>query len=288
MTTYTTPTLRTRTQLIEGIEHRQRNRGNRRWSDGEIARALNDSLLTWSGRVSIPYVYTITAGWVAGTYEYALPSYIPGKMVPQRRVQTPYVNSDGSTTTYVWADVLGWGLEADGSGGQLLRTEFDEGLAGTTNSARILYWAAPGQLPEEDALPTLNANITSSETSLVLSAVYDVAAIGYVKIGSEWLQYAGVTDDGSNTTLSNLVRGTAASHTQGDEIDFGVGVPDVRLFSQLQQQTIANLHALTLTDAPGQETEHHKWQMQWRQQMADAFWASWAPRAPMMKLSRRA
>ena len=291
MTDYIAPTLRTRTQLIKDVEYRQRNRGNRRWDDEEIIRALNDAVQMWSGRVSVPLVYTISGGWVSGTYEYALPSYIPIQMIPQRRVLTPYVSDTGTSNTYIWADVLGWDLEPDASGGQILRTQYNEGVVGTTSDARVLYWAGNGYMPETAQLPTLNATITSSATSLVLSAVFDVGQVGFVKIESEWIQYAGVTDDGSNTTLSNLVRGvgsTAASHASGKEIDFGVAAPEVRLYQQLYQQALANLHSLTLTDGPAQETAHHQWQMQWQQQMADKFWTGWTPRAPKVKLARRA
>lgn len=292
MSAYVAPLLRTRTQLIKDIEHRMRDRGNRRWKDEEIIRALNDSIALWQGRVSVPYVYTITGGWVSGTYEYSLPDYMGRRIRPQRRVLSPYIDTTTSTTQYVWADVRGWDLDPDGSGGQTLRTQWNEGTPGTTSDARILWWAANGYLPETASVPALNANIDSDDTSLVLDAVYDVGRVGYVKVNAEWIQYAGVTDDGSNTTLGNLVRGvgsTAASHSSGDSVEFGMAAPETRLWTQLQDQARALLHSLSLSEGPGQEMDHHRWAMQWHQQRADDFWKSYTPDVrPRLRLSRRA
>ncbi len=295
MTQYVTPTLRTRTSLIVDIEHRLQDRGNRRWGDTEIVRALNDALGTWVGRVHVPCIYTLTDGWgTGGVYEYAIPAYIPEeKMTPQRLVSTAYVSLAGGSNQYVWEDLLGWDMEPDGAGGQVLRTQFNEGRAGTAGDGRILYWVENGPLPE--TLYTPSGTVTASTTTPILLPAYlDVGQSGFVKWDDEWMQYAGISNlpaDGG-TELQNVVRGVggtaAVNHTGSTgKMDWGVAVTNLRLWGQLYAQTMANLHGLLLTDGPGQEREHHQWQMQWQQQRADDFWKSWVPLAPRLKLSRR-
>jgi hypothetical protein len=292
---YVVPILRTREQLIADVEHRLQDRGNRRWTDGQIVRAINDGLALWHGRVAIPYIYTLAGGWASGTYEYALPSYIPAvRLQPQRRVATAYVSESGSSQQYIWQDVLGWDVEPDGAGGQVLRVRFNEGTVGTSGEARLLYWAENGPLPEVRYVPSGTVDASSTEP-ILLPAFLDVGQSGYVKWDDEWVQYSGTSDlpaDGG-TELQNVVRGvngTAAEDHTGStgKMDWAVGVPSRTLWQQLYSQTMANLHGVLLSDAPGQEREQHQWQMQWNQQRADEFWRGWTPATgPRLKLSRR-
>lgn len=292
----TVPLTRTRSQLIADVQHRMRDDGSRRWDRREVVRAINDALLPWSTRVYTPLIYTISGGWVAGQYEYPLPNYITRHVQPQRRVLTPYLQNDGSgSNQYVWADVSGFSIEPDGEGGQLLRTDFNEGTVGAEADARLIWWMHNGPLPDpssgED--PALASDMTASATSMAVSGVLDVGAAGYVKVGQELIQYAGVTTDGSNTTLSNLVRGagdtTAAIHTTGDSVEWCIAVQTPTLWQQLYFQAMAHLHALVLTEAPARESEHHQWAMRWHQQAADDFWKQYTPaRGPRLILGRRA
>lgn len=291
------PLLYTQAWYVNDIARRLRDPGFRRWERREIKRAINDGLREWSGRVAIPYVYTISGGWVSGTYEYTLPSWMPKEITPQRRVVTPYVSEDGSgNEQYIWADLLDWTLEPNTSGSQTLRTAFNEGTVGTPANGRILWWGEAGQLP--DALDGeevgLSAGIDADDTTLTITnpAGY-VPNAGYIQIDQEIIIYAGVTVGSSTSTLNNLTRGaadtTAASHSSGADVLWSIPFVSMQLKEHLDWATMAHLHALPLTESPGRETEHHQWQMRWYRQAADDFWKKWTPnRGPSIKIGRRA
>ena len=67
---------------------------------------------------------------------------------------------------------------------------------------------------------TLSGNINSTDTTITLSSVANVASIGFIKIGSETISYTNV--DPTTNQLINCWRGqngtTAASHTSGASI----------------------------------------------------------------------
>lgn len=292
MATYTVPLLRTRRQLIEDVAHRARDRGNRRWDRREVVRAINDSIYLWSNRVFIPYVYTLSGGWEVGIYEYALPDYISEPLVPQRKILTPYLNEEGNNFQFVWADILGYSVDPSSDGGQSLRVQWNEGVTAATNDARILWWGENYPLPDtadgED--PALHAAIDADDTTLTLDASVDVGRAGYVKVGSEFLQYAGTALDTGRTVLQNLVRGvssTAAAHSLGDSVEFCMAAPELRLWQVLQWQARANLYDLMLSESPASESEHYQWQMRWNEQRVGEFWRGWVPRPPVIRLSRR-
>lgn len=291
---YTVPYLRTQSQLLDFVARRSRDGGNRRWSREEVVGAINDAVGTWANRVSVPHVYTIVGGWKAGQYEYTLPDYINATLQPQRRILAPFTSGDGTPANqYVWDDILGWSVEPDGSGGQVLRLQYNEGVRNTENTGRILWWAENGRLPETDdgEDPTLNANIDADDTELTLASSVEVGRSGYVKIGSEFMAYAGTSDDGTNTTLQNLSRGvnsTAASHAQNDAVQFCVAAPNTKLWDVLRMQARANLSELPLVEAPGDEIEHHQWNLRWHSQEIEKFWEAWVPRSPKIKMGRRA
>lgn len=287
---YTAPHLRAQNTILDELEARLRDTSNARWTDAELYRAINDALLRWSGRVSIPYLYTLSGGWVSGTYEYSVPDYLGTRIQPQRRVLSPYIDTTTNTTQYVWADVRGWDLDPDGSGGQNLRTQWNEGTPGTTSDARILWWGENGPVPV--TIPTVQTEIDSDDTSLVLSAVVDVGQSGYVKVDAEWIQWSGYSDDGSNTTLTNLVRAvngtTAATHTASTSVYVGVAMPELRLLEQLYHQAMANAYAYGLTDINETERDRYERNMGYYQQLAEEFWMRWTPTPPRMRLTRRA
>lgn len=69
----------------------------------------------------------------------------------------------------------------------------------------------------------LGANINSSVTEIEVGATMPaLLPAGFVKIGTEYIQYDGLTSDGSDYFLHNCTRGslgsTAAGHTSGDTI----------------------------------------------------------------------
>ena len=189
---------------------------------------------------------------------------------------------------YIWVDIHQWNLEPDGTGGQTLRIEIASNRFSATDG-RVLWWAENGAVPE--SVQTLNAGITSSETSLVIADTPFISDFGYVKIGSEWIQYAGVTPGASTTTLTGLVRGirgTAASHSSGDEVLWGVAAPQQNLFAQLYTQILYHLHSLLMAVSSVEETQQHQWQMRWHKQNADEFWMRYVPnKQSKIKLTRQ-
>ncbi len=274
--------LRSQDKILSDIEILQRDTTNKRWTDVEIYYALNMALDTWHGRVLIPHLYTGISSWTAGTYDYSLPSYVAQARIRPQMEQTvvnypsiTYV--DGTATT--WVDILSYGIEPTAEGGFDLRL----GVSSSSVDARVLYWVSNGQVPPVAVAsqPALNAELSAAGTSLVLdSVVSDIGQSGFAKIGDEWMQWAGVSDDGTNTTLSNLARAldgtTAAVHAKDTDVFWGVAVDNMRLFQQLYDQIRAYLHELFLTDASSQERSHHERQVSFYQQRADNFWKSYA------------
>jgi len=286
----TIPFLRSQSDLLADMRRRMRDPEGARWPDHEVYTGINDCLLTWHNRVTVPHLYTISGGYVSGAVDYALPAYIRGSIDPQQKRYSSYFpNVSGiSLEAETWVDVQAFTVEPDGSGGQKLRLEFSP----ATDDARVIWWSYNGQVPL--TIPALNAGITATDTSLVLStAVTDISDAGYIKIDSEWLHYAGVTYGVSTTTLSNLLRGlnetTAATHDSADTVTWGVGGHRADLFGQMYNYVRGFLHALFLTDAAESERTHHERQAMYYNDMARAFWRGYVPnRKPKMRLGREA
>lgn len=282
------PVLRTQAQVLADLKVRLRDPSNVKWSAIEMYTAINDALTAWATRVKVPYVYTIVGGWVPGTYEYTIPNYISQPMVPQHKVLMPYINDSGDSYQFVWADILGFTVEPAGDGTQVLRIAFNEGVVGTTNEARLFWWGNNTRVPTTP--PAVQTTIDDDDVSLVLSASVDIDPVGYVKVDAEYIQYAGFTDDGSNTTLTNLVRGvnsTAATHTSTTAVSVCVALPDVKLLDNLYWQAAANAYAFYMTDAADTERERMQWNMRYAQAKADEFWRGWVPHRTHMKLDQR-
>lgn len=291
---YAAPILRTQTELARQMRSRLRDSASKRWSDAEVYASLNDAIEMWAGKVYVPMLYTIANGWSPGIYEYALPSYISQPLTPQRKLLTPYVVEDDSQQ-FVWTDVLGWEIDVDGAGGQVLRTLYSEGVTGTTNDARILWMAPNGRMPED--LPILlNAAIaTTTATSLTCDPAErpEIGINGFVKVDNEWMEYHGYTQTPTVTTLSNLVRGvagtTAATHLDNAEIVWGVAAPEAGVFQQLIMQARALLFEIVQSLGPGRETEDYRFQMRYWQEQADGWWNKRGMlHAPKIRLGRRA
>lgn len=288
---YVLPTLRTQRTVLEGIKGRLRD-DNSRWTDEEVYRAISDAMSEWSGRVFVPYIYTITGGFVGRQSIYALPSYIPQDIQPQRLIARRWPTVDdvasSESTDYVWADLHAWTLEPDGAGGQRLRIEISSAPYNSVG-ARVLWWGQNGAVPEE--VQYLSADIEADAATLTVAGVPSVPRCGYIKVDDEWMQYAGYTTSGTTMTLQNLVRGVdggAAVHAADTEVFWGVAAPDDRLWAQLNNQIRAHLHELLMPSSQIQETQQHQWQMRWNAQKAAEFWATWAPNRPMrMKLTRQ-
>ncbi len=248
-----------------------------RWTDAEIYRAINDALLTWYGRVSVPHVYVLPDGWTAGTYEYALPDYINARsVVPQMRSTRAY-DSFGELRTGadVWVDIPGWRIEPEVGNGRILK--FD--ISPYSSEARLLWFGHNGMLPI--SAPVTSGSTAADATSMILAAEVDCYDYGWVKVNGEWMQFAGVTR-GSTTTLQRLVRGmpqgkAAAVHNDGSTALFGVAMPRLELYKCLLDQVAMNLHELFLGTAAPRETQLHQQMVGFYQDRIRMFWRSWQP-----------
>ena len=257
--------------MIDDLFRQIRDQDRARWEEEDATLAINRVLDTWSDRVYVDYAYTISGGLVAETYAYTLPDYIPPQLVrPQWQ-----------DTNGVWWDVAGYEI-VDGQS-FVLSSYMPVNVA-----ARVLWYGPQGRVPADGQ--TLNAGITSSDTSLVLADVPDIGTAGFVDIGGEIIGYTGYTKTASLTTLTNLVRGvggtTAASHSSGDSVDWCIAAPTAELYNVLMDLSIAYMHIYRMVDSPTQETQHHNFMMRWSQDRADRYWSSYAPlnRAQRMQI----
>lgn len=269
--------VRTQYELYLELRRRLRDTSDARWSAVEKYDALNYAILSWGTRVLVPYVYTISGGWVTTTRQYTLPDYVRGKIDPQIKV--------GSND--YWEAITSYEIFPDTGTGTLLTLAFYP----RTDTARVLWWAENSMVP--NVVTTLNTTISSSDTSLITDTTAPVGDAGFVKIGNEWMQYSGITIGTSTTTLNNLVRAcfdtTAASHTSTASVYWGVAVHRDDLYIQLLDQASAHLHSMLITDGAAHEMEAHQWNLRYYQQRADEFWRRYAPaRSPKMVLGRNA
>lgn len=271
---YFNPILRRQTVLLGDLRASLRDDGATRWTDPELYRCINRAIDGWVGRVSYPSVYTFT--FAAGVYEYTLPFYI---------ANTRWYVQEQPTSTLWWRDVvMGIDIYPNGEGGMTLR--YERPFSG---EARVVYWSENGRVPLSGANITLDGSITSSATTLTVNnpGQFDVGRRGYVFIqdpdhlSSEYIGYNSKAGLVSNLQLAGLERGANEtvpwSHSDEDPVEWCVAVPDGSLWQQLLYQAQSYAHALLLSGAPAQETEHHQYQMQWYQQQADDFWKRWSP-----------
>lgn len=281
----TQPYLRSQVQILADVEAMFRDTSNARWSDAEIYRAVNRALLTWYDRVAIAHYYTISGGYSAGTYGYSLPAYVRPPVTAEAKRWVPYDDYTLDTqTAFTYVEVPSI-VEPDGSGGLVLRLVQPP----RTLDGRVRWRMPNGPLPT--TLPTLNADMTSSDTTLTMSGAIDVEDAGYVKIDAEWVAYAGVTRGTSTTTLNNLLRGlngtTAATHDgtgDPDDVVWGVAVDTLGLYEQLYNQVGSYLHEYFLTDGSEKERLNHEKMMGYLQQKADGFWKRYQPKMRPNKL----
>lgn len=292
MTENIIPFLQSQTELLVYYKQEMRDDQAARWTAKEYYNAINRALQAQASRGAwVPYIYSLTDGFATGTYEYALPWYVRAPMDVQQRI-TVFLNEYGLPVYFsndqpsTWVDAPAWELESDGAGGQRLRL----GVNPLPVAARVIWWGENSRLPQ--SVPTLSATITDTDTSLTIASKPTIGPAGFVKVEDEWISYNGYTVASSTTTLTNLIRGwngtSAASHTSGVSVAWGVAEMREDLFFQLSSQVYANLHNLFLTNASPQETQNHIFQVRFYQQMADEYWSRFTPiRHPKMRLSRR-
>lgn len=270
---FTQPILRTATELRDWMEVLMRDTANERWSANEYLYTLNQVLYSWERRVRLPALYTLTDGFTAGTYEYDVPNFIKPPFIVEMRENVWGIeleNEDGDETEYTWVRPPSYTLEPDGDGDQKLR------LHGHTYStdARIIYHASNGPVPI--TAPTLSADITATSTSLAVNSAVTVGDTGWVKVDDEWIQYSGVARASASVTLQNLERGiyetTAAAHTSGTTVYWGVAVDTDALWGQLRNQWESELHRMFLTDGSEGERRRHQEQIMYLKGQIEDFW----------------
>jgi hypothetical protein len=269
------PYLRTQAELLTEVSVLLRDAGHTRWTSAEKYNALNSVLYTWADHVKFPFIYTLTDGWQAATYSYALPDYVRPPLFPQLKRHIPYEEMLIESSTFTWQDVPGWELETDGSGGQVIKLHAPP----RTLDARVLFYAPNSRVPL--TLPVTSGSTAADATTVLLSTVVDVDDVGFVKIDSEWLSYAGITRGTATTTLNNVVHAlngtTAAVHNTGATVTWGVGMDTLSLQTLLFDGWRAILHAFFLQDGGTHETERHEKALGLYEQKMLNFWQTYKP-----------
>jgi len=264
---------RTQEQIYANIRSRVRDTPPSRWTAAEIYAAINSALDTWDNRVLIPHVFVVD--WVTNQREYTLPVYVKKPLDPQYKI------SGGEET---WCDFNAYQIRPNTDGTLTLHLSFYP----TPGDGRVIWWAPNSRLPAEN--PTLLVDIDADDASLQVGDEVDVDENGHVRIGNEWIGYAGVTQEDGSRTLTGLERGalgtTAASHVAATPVLWGIVVQRMDLYAQLERQIQVYLHEQFLTDGSAHETETHERIMNWHQQQIDRYWTKFVPaRSPKIVLS---
>lgn len=271
----TIPYLRDQASLLAEAKVKTRLGSTNRWTDAEYYTALNEVLLTWADHVKMPHIYTIASGWQASTYDYALPSYVRPPIRAELLRRIPYYEYEVESTTATWQEVPGYDVKPDGEGGQVLH------LFAPPRSvdARIIYYSPNSRVPT--TVPSTTGVLDDDDTSVQIDEAVDVDDVGFIKIGSEWMSYQGVTRGASTTTLNNLTRGlngtTAAQHLNGVDVLWGVAADTLSLYKLLFDQWKAYLHAYYIQDGGTHETGRHEKAMGYYDQMAANYFATYRP-----------
>lgn len=258
-----------RETLIAQVRAMLRDVAGERWSATEFELAINQVMADWVGRVSVPV--SAPATFVAGTLEYALPEYVQGGggLHPQWR------DDEG-----IWHDYMAYTVQSDGEGAFLLRFFGDPG----SRVGRMIYWIANGMWPLGDSV--LAGSLASDGESVAISAE-NAPAHGFVRIGDEWVQWAGV-ERGATVRLLNLRRGqygtVAAAHNAGAGLEWGIALPSAELMQVLGYQLAATLHRMYLSDGSAQERSQHERMVAYYDGQVMQFWRRWTPRRPRVRV----
>lgn len=269
--------LKAQNQILADLRARVRDNAADRWTDAECYGAINDALLTWQDRVRVPHLYTITGGWVAGTLEYTLPDWIRSNAIqPQMKMPQQFTAASAyRLLTETWQDIPGWRIEPNASNQRVLKFSVSPYSA----EGRLIWWGSNMPLPISPV--TLNDPLATADTVIEISGEVDCAEYGWLKIGSEWMQYSGVDRSQPGLGINNLVRGLsqgaeAYDHNDGESIYFGVAMPKAELYRVLINQAIVHLHELYLGNASGRETQLHQEMIGYYTGLVQQFWKNWS------------
>ena len=283
------PRLRSQSEILSEFRSllRDPSGDNERWHDNEYYSAINIALSQWASRVQVPNLYSFSI--VSGTYEYTLPNYVDTSNMDVLSKKTIWglPEADDVDQPVVYTSMPAWTVEPDGSGGQTLVLK-----RGTTDTTgHVIWYGRNGRLPE--ALPKLSGDVADDDESIELDRVLtSIGRTGFVKVNREFMAYQDFSDDGSNTTLTITVRGlegsTAAAHSEEDEVDFCIAVPDERLDEVLYHQVAYLLHTMFLANGAPKSTEIHERVIGLHRDEVKNFWRGWVPiRGPKLILSRQ-
>lgn len=233
--------------------------------------AMNNALMTMGERAAMPFQYLFDI--TNGTREYTLPIYMDGPAITvqwKSRTWPWNVDLGAEDDSRVWDTILMWQIYPNATGTRTLRFHVDP----PTTEGRILYHVTPYPIPtpSNGTLPVTDAEISSSATSVVLTTKPIIGRNGYIKIGSEWMEYHGYTEASTKYTLTNLVRGifgtTAATQTITSTVEWGLAFDNPMMYDILQHETIANLCSLYMLN-PG--ADGSKYEDMWRREKQLAF-----------------
>lgn len=269
--------LKTQTELLDEIraETGDPSSGGL-WTTPNIYRAINRTLNVWSGKVVLPRLYSFTGGFVSGTWQYSVPTYIRGDVEVEIRLAIHsvlgVVQEDDETLT--WTTVFSGFLEPDSASGESAVFRFH--TLPYTQDGRIKWWAANGSIPTPATLPKTSGALTSSDTSVTITTTSFVSDVGWIKINAEYMSYAGISRTATTVTLSNVQRGlfgsTAASHLTAQDVDWCVGADDPALWEHLLRQSIAFLHESRLHRGAVQDRANHEKMVNHMMAQADSLW----------------
>jgi len=270
--------LKAQNQILADLRARVRDNNSERWTDAECYGAINDALLSWQDRVRIPHIYTISGGWVSGTLEYTLPDWIRSNSIqPQMKSPTQFdsLSSAYRLSTNTWQDIPGWRIEPNATNGRVLKFN----VSPYSTEGRIIWWGS--SMPIPITVPTLSDDYIETDDEFEISSVTEIAEYGWIKVESEWMQYAGVDRYTGNGTLTNVVRGlsqgsNAIAHNNGESVYFGVAMPKNELYRVLIDQSIVHLHELFLGNASSKEKQTHQELIGFYEGRVKEFWRNWS------------
>jgi hypothetical protein len=238
------------------------------WSDARYRRAINRAIRELSNKVLVPTIYDLSSAWSQTEYAYAIPAWLDTSTIePEWRNQT---------APYTWKAVPGYTIERQADGQTYIRFQ----TAPFQASGRLRYWHPNTPAPLTD--PLLNATITAVQTTLVTKTkLTDAEPNGFIKIGDEFIQYSGITQAASNTTLNNLIRGiagtVAAPHTADDQMYWALMVDEPIIYTAITYLTLTYMHEMYLNESAARNQRHHQEMIAYYRAAADTILRQYVP-----------
>ena len=238
------------------------------WTPQRFRRALNRAIREISNKVLIPTTYTLATAWDADTFAYVLPAWIDTNALE--------AEWQSATDPQNWHALHSFTIERGTDGLNYIRFQ----SAPFDATARLRYWHANGVAPITD--PLLNAQIAADATSLVTKTkVTGIEPEGFIRIEDEYIQYAGVTQGASTTTLSGLIRGvaatTAAIHAADAQINWAIAVDEPIVFTAIEYFTLTALHEMYLNESAARKKRHHQEMIAYYKNAADVIMKQYVP-----------